>query len=308
MEDNLNKKFKCVLHGSFRKHMPEIERIHDVFTRAGIEVLAPEISGIKNTKSGFAFLESDMEKDPRMVELLYLQNLMRLGENGFSYFVNPEGYMGSSASYEFAIAQFVNERCYFMEELKDHPAYLRENSIWKPEDLASYILESNKLPEIKLKKDEKKLNMLWHKLMVPGATVAAGGIIEYDSPVYKKEKEVLLVKTHKWGGRYSVIGGRVLSRESINDAFKREIKEDTGLDAKIGEHIVTFEKIKNSGYYLPGINRIYIDNVAKVKSKKISLNDEAQDYVWTTAKDALSNINLEPNARYTLELYSKNYI
>ena len=37
--------------------------------------------------------------------------------------------------------------------------------------------------------------------MVPGSVVAAGAIIEHEVT-----KEVLLVKTHKWGNRYSIVG------------------------------------------------------------------------------------------------------
>jgi len=97
----------------------------------------------------------------------------------------------------------------------------------------------------------------------------------------------------------------VRNNETIDTAYKREIKEETGLDSYIGEHIATFEKIKNSGYYLSGINRIYVDKIARVKSKKVRLNDEAQDYVWARPKEALMHLDIEPNARHTLELYSK---
>ena len=122
--------FRCVLHGSFRKHFDEIKKAHSVFTQAGIEVLAPVFSEIKYFEDGFAVLESDKAKDQRMIELLYLHHLKRLGENGFSYFVNPEGYMGKSAAYELGIAQVSNIPCFFKEKLDDHPAYLHRNSIW----------------------------------------------------------------------------------------------------------------------------------------------------------------------------------
>ena len=106
MNQNTNKaKFRCVLHGSFRKHFGEIQRIHRLFTDAGIEVLEPSASEVIGTKDGFAMLLTDTETDSRLIELLYMHNLKRLGENGFSYFVNPEGYLGKSASYELGIAR-----------------------------------------------------------------------------------------------------------------------------------------------------------------------------------------------------------
>src|SRR3989338_8555076 len=208
MRTELNPKFRCVLHGSFGKHFEEIKKTHRLFSAAGIEVIAPEFSDITSSKGGFAILKSDTEKDPRMIELLYLRNLKRLGENGFSYFVNPEGYIGKSASYELGIAQISNTRCFFMGKLGDHPAYLHNNAIWKPENLVEFVRTYGKLPEPKVKRNEKVIHSLWEKLMVPGSVVAVGGIIEHASRKRRTEKEILLVKTHKWGGQYSIVGGK----------------------------------------------------------------------------------------------------
>src|SRR3989338_728958 len=153
--------FRCVLHGSFRKHFDEIKKAHSIFTKAGIEVLAPAFSEIKYFEDGFAVLESDKEKDQRMIELIYLHNLKRLGENGFSYFVNPEGYIGKSASYELGIAQVTNVRCFFSEIISDHPAYIHHNFIISPDGLIEYIKKNNSLPEPKAKRNEKKIHQLW---------------------------------------------------------------------------------------------------------------------------------------------------
>ena len=47
---------------------------------AGIEVLAPTVSGVTEVKNGFAILSTDKKTDPRAIELLYLHNLKRLGQ------------------------------------------------------------------------------------------------------------------------------------------------------------------------------------------------------------------------------------
>lgn len=294
-----------MLHGSFRKHFGEIKRIHKLFTENSIEVLAPAMSEIKAWEDGFAILESDQEKDRRMIELLYLHNLKRLGENGFSYFVNPEGYIGKSVSYELGIAQVSNVPCFFSEKICDHPAYIHKNAIWSPEQLVEYIIQYQQLPEPRIKKQEKFIHKLWEELMVPGSVVAVGGIIEYESNKQNREKEILLVKTHKWGDRYSVVGGKVRRNERLETAFKREIKEETGLDAVVGGHICTFDQIKNSGYYISGAQHIFVDKVARVNSKKVRLNDEAQSYLWVPPHVALRELLMEPNARFTLELYAQ---
>ncbi len=277
--------------------------VHQLFTQAGIEVLAPAFSEIKSFEKGFAVLKSDKETDYRMIELLYLHHLKHLSENGFSYFVNPEGYIGKSTSYELGIAQATNVRCFFSEKISDHPAYIHNNFVMSPEALVGYINNNNSLPEPKTKRNEKKIHQLWQDLIVPGSVVAVGGIIEHYS--FKQEKEVLLVKTHKWGGQYSVVGGKVRRNERLDDAFRREILEETGLKASIGEHICTFDQMKNSGYYLSGIHHIFVDKIARVESKKVRLNEEAQEYIWIPPSVALKELQIEPNARHTFELYSK---
>ncbi len=272
---------------------------------AGIEVLAPDDSEIAAVNNGFVILGSDESNDPRMIELIYLHNLKKLGENGFSYFVDPEGYIGASASYELGIAQVSNVRCFFMEPLKGHPIYVHKNAIWHPQLLAEYIVEYGKLPESQINQDEEVIHALWEELIVPGSVVTVGGIIEYAGPNAKKEKETLLVKTHKWDGRYSVVGGKVRRNERLAGALLREVKEETGLDASVGPHICTFDQIKHSGYYLKEVSHVFVDNVVRVSSKKVVLNEEAEDYIWIPPSLALRELPIEPNARHTLELYDK---
>ncbi len=303
----MRSQFRCVLHGSFRKHFAEIKRVHDIFTRAGIEVLAPSMSEIVSFQDGFALLESDTETDPRMIELLYLQHLKRLGADGFSYFVNPEGYIGKSASYELGIAQVSNIPCFFLEKPVDHPVYTHRNSVTRAEHLAEYIVEVGKLPGPVYRRDEARMYALWEALMVPGSVVAVGAMIEYAPEAQKTqtEREILLVKTHKWGDRYSMIGGKVRRNERLEQALKREILEESGLKARVGEHICTFDQIKNSGYYQAGTQHIFVDKVVQVESKHVTLNEEAQDFIWVPPSVALSELDIEPNARHTLELYAK---
>lgn len=297
-------KFKCVIHGSFGKHFDEIKRVHELFTENGIDVLAPSFSGIKNFDNGFAILESDKEKDPRMIELIYLHNLKKLGEGGFSYFVNPKGYIGKSASYELGIAQLSNVPCFFREKLDDHPAYLHKNSVFRPEELVEYILENKKLPEPKINRKENIIHKMWQGMIASGSVVAVGGIIEYQKEK-NKEKEILLVKTHQWGGRYSIIGGRINTNERLDDALIRQVKEESGLKAYVGDTICVFDQFKNSGYYMAETQYIFIDKVVRVSNKKVSLNEEAEEYIWLPASIALKELNIEPNARHTLEIYSR---
>jgi 8-oxo-dGTP pyrophosphatase MutT (NUDIX family) len=297
--------FCCIIHGSFSKHFAEIKKTAAIFSAAGIEVLAPKQGELVASHEGFALYDDEIGQDPRLIELLYLHNLKKLGENGFSYFVNPEGYIGKSASYELGIAQLTNTRCFFSHKLADHPAYVHKRSIWSAQSLADFIYTNQSLPLPYISRSEKHIHKLWEDLMVPGSVVAAGAIIEHQPRTTREEKEILLVKTHKWGGRYSIVGGKVRRNERLQRALLREVKEETMLSGDVGAHICTFDQIKDSGYYRGGIQHIFVDNVVTVKSKKVRLNDEAQDYVWALPSEALRHLDIEPNARTTVELYYK---
>ena len=295
--------FRCVVHGSFRKHLPEIRQAIEVFESAGIEVLAPALPDVTTEIDGFVRFEGEEKKDARLIELLYLRQLKRLGQEGFSYFVDPEGYIGKTTSYELGIAQVTNVPCFFSTRPTDHPVYVHKNSVLSPEDLSAYILKTGALPRSRVSKNDKLIHRMWEDLMVPGSVVATGGIIEHRA-VRGGRPELLFVKTHKWGGRYSMIGGKARRHETLIDAVKREIHEETGLRSKPTSHLCTFDQIKRSGYYLSGIQHIFVDYVVEVASKRVRLNDEAEDHVWVAPQDAV-HLDLEPNARHTLELYLK---
>lgn len=296
--------FRCIIHGSFSKHFDEIKKASELFEHAGIEVLAPKKGELHSSVDGFALFDDEQGQDPRIVELLYLHNLKQLGQDGFSFFVNPEGYIGKSASYELGIAQLTNTRCFFTDKLADHPAYIHHNAIWSAQTLADFIATSGKLPTPKVRQNEKNIHRLWEDLMVPGSVVATGAIIEHQPKKSSKEKEILLVRTHKWGNRYSIVGGKVRRNERLNEALLREVLEETELKGEVGRHICTFDQIKDSGYYRSGVQHIFVDNVVRVSNKKVVLNEEAQEYIWVLPSEALAQLDIEENARTTIELYA----
>ena len=302
---------KCILHGSFRRNFDLIKEIHQEFTKAGIIVIAPENSNIVGQTNGFVNLSTDKSLDPRVTELLYLKKLSELGSEGFSYYVNPNGKLGISASYELGIDQLTNTRYLFMHQLKDHPAYIPQNSVWKPNELVKYISENNHYPPPKVPKDEEFIQQMVKDLILPGSIIAVGAIIvDYSRKRYSKgqERDVLMVKTHKWGDRFSIVGGKVQRNERLSDALKREVEEETNLESSIEESICTFDQLKNSGYYLSGTHKVFTDNVVAVDRRRIVLNEEAEDYVWMPPNIALRDLDIEPNAKTTLELYAKNHL
>lgn len=301
---------RCVLHGSFRKHFDDIRYVHGVFSRAGIDVIAPELSDIVGETNGFVHLRNDEGRDQRLTELLYLKKVQEIGSSGFSYYVNPDGVIGESASYELAVDQLTNVRSLFWKK-PIHPAYIPKNSVWSPQSLAGYIQEKGCCPPPVFPKSESRLKKLVETLILPGSKIAVGAIIvDYSGKRYKKnnERDVLLVQTHKWGDRFSIVGGKVRRNERLVDALRREVLEETALDGKVEETICTFDEIKGSGYHQSGVHRVFTDNVVKTNRRSIILNDEAEGYLWIPPSVALKELDIEPNARMTLEFYLKRHL
>lgn len=296
-------RFRCVIHGSIRKHLREMGEAMTTFRNAGIDVLAPNIADIVCEDDGFLFFRGEERSDPRMIELLYLQKLRELGENGFSYFVNPHGYIGKSVAYELGIAQATNVPCYFLAPLADHPAYIGKRSVWQPEDLAAFIERHGRLPQ-RTYGTLDKIERLWRQMVIPNSVVSAGAIIEYQNDKRGNEREILLVRTHKWHDRFSVVGGKVRHGERLDMTLRREVKEETGLDGIIGRHLCTFDQIRHSGYYDTSVQHLFVDNIFRVDSKRVVLNNEAQEFVWMPARQALTELPIEPNARHTIEIYA----
>jgi ADP-ribose pyrophosphatase YjhB (NUDIX family) len=302
MKNTNQKIFKVVVHGSFGQHFEQIRQAIKIFEGAHITIIAPESREITAIKGSFLLLENEENLNPIAVELAYLHKLQQLGVYGFSYFVNPSGYIGKSAAYELGIAQATGVPCYFSHRPKDLPVYAPGSHIISPNSMVKYIATNNDLPNITKRQSTTKLHKMFQRLIGPGSVVATGAIIQHQAKP-SSLPEILLVKTHKWGNRFSIVGGKVRHGERLHEALRREIKEETGLSAEINDHITTFDQLKHSGYYQDYTHHMFVDYVVSVDSKQVRLNEEAQEYLWAPAEQALAELNIEPNAAYTINQY-----
>jgi ADP-ribose pyrophosphatase YjhB (NUDIX family) len=98
---------------------------------------------------------------------------------------------------------------------------------------------------------------------------------------------VLLVRTHKWSDLWGIPGGKVEYGETLEAAFLREVREETGLEARGARMVLVQEAIEHPEFYLPKhfvlIN--YVADVAGIKPA-VTLNDEAQEWRWATPEEA----------------------
>lgn len=136
--------------------------------------------------------------------------------------------------------------------------------------------------------------------MNKGPFVTVGGLI------VNKEGKILLVRSPKWlNGKYSVPGGHVEPYEKLQDAIKREIKEEVGLDVEVKDLLLVQEVIKPEDFYDNSRHFIFFDFLCYCENPNVKLdNVELIDYIWVNIEEAL-NMDVEKFTRNLLNKYQK---
>ena len=116
--------------------------------------------------------------------------------------------------------------------------------------------------------------------------------------IFNQTGELLLLKSHKWPGKYVVPGGHVELGERIEDTAIREAKEETGLDIYDLEFINFQEFIYDPSFWKPR-HFIFFDYACKTESTEVQLNDEAEEHVW---------VRLEAATHLPLDIYTRTSI
>jgi nucleoside triphosphatase len=97
--------------------------------------------------------------------------------------------------------------------------------------------------------------------------------------IFNREGKILLCRSHKWGNKYVIPGGHIELGEKMEEALKREIKEETGLDIYDIKLLSLTESIYSDMFHEKK-HFIFIDYQCRTDSNDVTLNDEAEEYVW----------------------------
>lgn len=120
--------------------------------------------------------------------------------------------------------------------------------------------------------------------------------------------EILLVSTHKWKG-LSIPGGKIEYKETISDALRREIWEETNLtishycEGPLLEEIEGPEFCRKEHFIMFNFICFLSPNSAKTS---VRLNEELTDYIWVDPKEALT-LSLNPATRDLVLWYNKRF-
>ena len=105
--------------------------------------------------------------------------------------------------------------------------------------------------------------------------------------IFNPAGKMLLVRSHKFHDKYVVPGGHIEVGEKMTEALIREAKEETGLDVYDPQFIFFQEFIQDESFWQK-MHFIFFDFACKTDSSEVTLNNEAQSYVWVTMEEALA--------------------
>lgn len=127
--------------------------------------------------------------------------------------------------------------------------------------------------------------------LYPEATVGA--------LVVNQEGLVLIVRSVKWNNKFTVPGGHIELGERAEDAIKREVKEETGLDVQSVELLLVQQAIYPKHYY-KAEHFIFMDYICHTKSSEVKLDGrELQEFVWLKPEESL---------KLDMEDYTRNFV
>lgn len=112
---------------------------------------------------------------------------------------------------------------------------------------------------------------------------------------------VLLTRTHKWRHRWSVPGGKIAYGESMRSALLREVREETRLELTDVHWGPVQEAVQSEAFYRSA-HFILLNFIARSPSEVVTLNEEAQAFVWVAPEEALG-YDLNPPTKYLVDFY-----
>lgn len=140
----------------------------------------------------------------------------------------------------------------------------------------------------------RDLEHLSHDHVYPEPTVGA--------LIVNKEGKILLAKSHKWFDKYTLPGGHIEIGETMEEAVKREVREEVGLQIEVVEFLTMHEAIFTKEFYKKR-HFIFFDFLCKTGDKPVKPDQtEIQDYLWEYPGQAF-NLNLDSFTWKTIAKY-----
>jgi nucleoside triphosphatase len=117
--------------------------------------------------------------------------------------------------------------------------------------------------------------------------------------IFDVEDRFLLVKSHKFNGQYVIPGGHIELGETMEQALRREIREETGLEIRDPEFMCVQEFVYDEIFWKKR-HFLFLDYRCRAEAGEVVLNEEAQEYRWVTLDESRA-LPVEPYTRRAIE-------
>jgi phosphoglycolate phosphatase len=110
--------------------------------------------------------------------------------------------------------------------------------------------------------------------------VTVGALVQDD------QRRVLLVRTHKWQDRLGLPGGKIERGETQEQALRRELREEVGLEVRDITFVCAQDCIDSPEFWKPA-HLVLLNYQCRSEGGSVRLNDEAEAYLWVEPRQAL---------------------
>lgn len=125
-------------------------------------------------------------------------------------------------------------------------------------------------------------------------------IVTVGALIFEPQGRVLMIRTHKWSNLWGIPGGKIKYGEPALEALRRELFEETGLEVSDIELVLVQDCIHSEEFYRDA-HFVLLNYTCRCGAHPVvTLNDEAREFRWATAAEALALPLNQPTRRLLL--------